>query len=192
VRTQTRLIEDLLDFSRIASGQLRLDFRSVSLASLVEAAVELIRPQAEAKGIQLRLAIDTSSASAEGDPDRLLQVASNLLDNAVKFTPSGGSVDVRLENGNGQARLVVQDTGCGIRKDFLPSVFERFRQAERVATRKLGGLGLGLAIARHLVELHGGTILAESAGEDQGATFTVSLPTRQAVVKLAGALGRTQ
>jgi PAS domain S-box-containing protein len=176
VRTQTRLIEDLLDVSRIASGQLRLDVRSLDLRALVDTVLEETRPQAEAKGIHLRAELDDLSSPTSGDHDRLAQVVSNLLNNALKFTPRGGRIDVRLANGRGDVQLIVRDDGSGIRKDFLPHVFEPFRQADSVASRRQGGLGLGLAITRHLVELHGGTILAESEGEGLGATFTVSLP----------------
>jgi PAS domain S-box-containing protein len=175
VRTQTRLIEDLLDVSRIASRQLRLESRPVDLEGIVRSAVEEIRPEAETKGVSLELALGTPTFVV-GDADRLLQIASNLLGNAVKFTPAAGRIEVRLEREAGEARLVVSDNGRGIAPDFLPLVFEPFRQAESVANRREGGLGLGLAITRHLVELHGGRIHVESPGEDAGSIFAVSLP----------------
>jgi signal transduction histidine kinase len=178
VRTQNRLIDDLLDVSRIASGRLRVDLRPVELRALIEAAADQVRPQAEAKGVQLSVAIDAGREGVAGDPDRLAQIASNLLHNAVKFTPSGGRIDVELEQRDGRVVLTVRDDGIGIREEFLPHVFEPFRQAEKVASRRQGGLGLGLAITRHLVALHGGSIRAESAGEGLGSTFTVSLPSR--------------
>jgi signal transduction histidine kinase len=176
VRAQTRLIEDLIDVSRIASGQLRLEVRPVELPDLVREALEEARPHAETKGIAVRVVLESGPLVVAGDRDRILQIASSLLDNAVKFTPGGGRIDVRLERAAGRAELAVKDTGSGIRADFLPHVFEHFRQAEKVASRRQGGLGLGLAITRHLVELHGGTIRAESDGEGLGATFTVGLP----------------
>jgi PAS domain S-box-containing protein len=175
VRTQTRLIEDLLDVSRIASRQLRLESRPVDLEGIVRSAVEEIRPEAETKGVSLELALGTPTYVV-GDADRLLQIASNLLGNAVKFTPAAGRIEVRLEWAAGEARLVVSDNGRGIAPDFLPLVFEPFRQAESVANRREGGLGLGLAITRHLVELHGGRIHVESPGEDAGSIFMVFLP----------------
>lgn len=176
VRRQTRLIEDLLDVSRIASGKLRLDVRPVDLWAIVDTVAEEARPQAEAKRIQLRVTLESPPAGTAGDPDRLTQIVSNLLGNALKFTAAGGRIEVDLEHGSGDVKLVVRDTGSGIREDFLPHVFDPFRQAESVASRGQGGLGLGLAITRHLVELHGGTIRVESEGEGLGSTFTVSLP----------------
>jgi PAS domain S-box-containing protein len=173
---QAQLIEDLLDVSRIVTGKLRLERRLLDLAPIVAAAIETVRPALEAKGVHLTTALDAGVPLTNGDPNRLQQVVWNLLANAVKFTPGGGAVAVRLEQSGGSAVISVSDTGQGIRPDFLPHVFERFRQADGTSTRTHDGLGLGLAIVRHLVELHGGTVTAESPGEGLGATFTVCLP----------------
>ncbi|HXG67219.1 MAG TPA: PAS domain S-box protein [Blastocatellia bacterium] len=175
-RSQAQLIEDLLDVSRIITGKLRLNVQPVELAAVIDAAVDVIRPAADAKGVRLQVALDPLAGPVSGDPDRLQQVVWNLLSNAVKFTPKGGRVQVRLERVNSQAEITVSDTGEGIRPEFLPYVFDRFRQADSSYTRKYGGLGLGLAIVRHLVELHGGTVAAHSGGAGQGATFKVRLP----------------
>jgi signal transduction histidine kinase/CheY-like chemotaxis protein len=176
-RLQTELIEDLLDVSRIISGSLRLNVTPTGLGPIVEAAVANVRPGAQAKGIRLDLVRDPRTAMVSADPVRLLQIVSNLLVNAVKFTPSGGTVEVRLERKGSEVQIVVHDTGAGIHREFLPYVFDRFRQEDTTETRSHDGLGLGLAIVRHLVELHNGSINAESPGGGQGATFTVSLPT---------------
>ena len=173
---QTRLIGDLLDVSRIVAGQLRLEPRPVELAGVVGAGVESVRPAADARGVRLELSLDPSGCTVSGDPDRLQQVVWNLLSNAVKFTPRGGRVVVRLARADGHAEVEVSDTGRGIPAEFLPHVFDRFRQADGRITREHGGLGLGLAIARHFVELHGGTITAASPGEGRGATFRFRLP----------------
>jgi len=173
---QTKLIEDLLDVSRIISGKLRLSVQPVALADVVTAAIETTLPAAVAKGIHLADEIDPAAGRVWGDPARLQQVAWNLLSNAIKFTPQGGSVKVGLQRHNGYVELSVADTGAGISPEFLPYVFERFRQADSSTTRQYGGLGLGLAIVRQLVELHGGTVGVQSPGEGQGATFTVRLP----------------
>jgi len=175
-RAQARLIEDLLEISRIVTGKLRLQMQDVDLAATIEAAVEVVQPAAAAKRITLDVALDGQPAWTAGDPARLQQVVWNLLSNAVKFTPLEGRVMVRLERGDGY-RLTVQDTGPGIDASFLPFVFEPFRQADGTASREHGGLGLGLAIAKQLVELHGGTIEAHSDGHDTGARFSVSLPS---------------
>ena len=175
-KLQTQLIEDLLDVSRILRGKLNLDMVSVNLASTIEASIDTTRLAAEAKSIEIVSLIDANVGVVLGDPNRLQQVVWNLLSNAIKFTPSGGRVEVCLERNGTQAQIRVSDTGKGISPDFLPYVFERFRQADGSTTRKYGGLGLGLAIVRHLVELHGGTVEAESEGEGKGATFTVRLP----------------
>ena len=174
--SQCQLINDLLEVSRIITGKLRLEFVACELQSVVEAAAESIRPTAEAKGIRLQVSLDPNAGSVFGDSERLQQVVWNLLSNGVKFTPSGGSVQVSLHRINSHVEIVVADTGMGIHRDFLPHVFDRFRQADGSTTRSYGGLGLGLAIVRHLVELHGGTAYAESAGENQGSKFTVRLP----------------
>ncbi|MEH1784244.1 MAG: response regulator [Nostoc sp.] len=213
--SQMQLIEDILDVSRIIRGQLRLNVSAVNLISVMEAALEAVRPLAEPKDIKLNTVLDTSVGSVYGDPARLQQVVWNLLTNAIKFTPKGGKVEVKLstyfgfsisdfglgsdgenldssdtdENGNLRsqiqnpksqyAQIQVIDTGIGISSEFLPKVFERFRQADSTTTRSHNGLGLGLAIVRHLVELHKGTIFAQSSGSGQGATFTVRLPLLQ-------------
>jgi CheY-like chemotaxis protein len=178
-RSQARIIDDVLDVSRIIQGKLRLEMRPTVLHALIADALDAVRPAAEAKRIAIESGIDSQSANDEvrGDPERLRQVAWNLLSNAIKFTPEGGRVDVSLSRpDDGHVQLRVCDTGKGIDPRFLPHVFERFRQADSSSTRAHGGLGLGLAIVRHLVELHGGTVHAESAGVDMGATFTVRLP----------------
>jgi PAS domain S-box-containing protein len=172
----TQIVEDVLDVSRIVSGKLRLDVQPVELPLIVDNAMATIQPAADAKGIRLQTMIDPRVGPVSGDPDRLQQVAWNLLSNAVKFTPKNGRVQVRVERVNSHIELVVSDTGIGIRPDFLPFVFERFRQAEAGTTRQTGGLGLGLAIVRHIVEMHGGSVDAASAGEGDGATFRVRLP----------------
>ncbi|MGI8673557.1 MAG: PAS domain-containing hybrid sensor histidine kinase/response regulator, partial [Luteitalea sp.] len=175
-RLQTRLIEDLLDMSRILSGKLRLDVQQVHIATVVEAAVETIRPSAEARGLRLVTVLDPHAGPVAGDPMRLQQVVWNLLSNAVKFTERGGKIEVVLERVNSHLEVSVTDTGVGIRPDFLPHVFERFRQADGSITRSYGGLGIGLSIVKHLVELHGGSVRAKSPGEHRGATFIVALP----------------
>ncbi|PYQ06640.1 MAG: hypothetical protein DMF83_11880 [Acidobacteria bacterium] len=180
-RVQTQLISDILDVSRIVSGKLRLDVRPVELVRAVEAALDTIRPAAEARDIDVQTALDAGAGLVSGDADRLQQVVWNLLSNAIKFTPSGGRVHVRLVRIEPHVQLTVQDSGIGIDRDFLPHVFERFRQGDSSSTRPHGGLGLGLALVRDLVELHGGTVQASSAGRDQGATFTVKLPVIGAV-----------
>jgi PAS domain S-box-containing protein len=172
----TQIVEDVLDVSRIVAGKIRLDVQTVELPLIVDNAVGTVQPAADAKGVRLHTIIDPRVGPVSGDPDRLQQVVWNLLSNAVKFTPKNGRVQVRLELVDSNVEIVVSDTGMGIRADFLPYVFERFRQAEAGTTRKTGGLGLGLAIVRHIVEMHGGTVDAASAGEGQGATFRVRLP----------------
>jgi signal transduction histidine kinase/CheY-like chemotaxis protein len=178
---QNQLIADMLDVSRIVTGRLRLDVRPVDLMQVVAAALDTVRPAADARGVRLTSILDPGAGEISGDPARLQQVAWNLLSNAIKFTPRGGSVAVSLEHVDSRARLSVSDTGAGIAPDFLPHVFELFRQADASSTRQHGGLGLGLAIVRHLVELHGGTVAAKSAGPGKGATFTVELPLRALV-----------
>ena len=173
---QQQLIEDLLDVSRIITGKLPLDVRRVAPASFIEAAIEAVLPATQAKGIVLERSLSEDVAALTGDPARLQQVVWNLLSNAIKFTPRGGRVRVRLGVEGTHAEISVSDTGDGIGSEFLPYVFDRFRQADQTTARRYGGLGLGLAIVRHLVELHGGTVRAESEGEGKGATFTVRLP----------------
>ena len=175
-RAQARLIEDLLEVSRIVTGKLRLQVRDVDLAAIVDTAVDIVKPAALAKRLRLTVQIDVRPALTQGDPDRLQQVIWNLLSNAVKFTPPDGAVVVELTRKDGYV-LTVQDSGPGIEAKFLPHVFDAFRQADASATREHGGLGLGLAIAKQLVEAHGGTIEADSAGSDRGARFEVFLPS---------------
>jgi signal transduction histidine kinase len=174
-RLQTKIVDDLLDISRVITGNLQLNITPVEPSSIIEAVIESVRPAAKAKAIQIQTVFDPSVGPVSGDANRLQQVIWNLLSNAVKFTPPGGQVQVRLEVVNGLVQMEVSDTGKGISAEFLPYVFDRFRQADIGPTRGYGGLGLGLAIVRHLVELHGGSITAESRGEGQGATFTVRL-----------------
>ncbi|HEY0171217.1 MAG TPA: PAS domain-containing protein [Pyrinomonadaceae bacterium] len=176
-RSQAQLIDDLLDVSRIITGKLRLDIGPVDLAAVVEAAVAVVRPAASAKGVRLQAVFDPGVGTVSGDPDRLQQVVWNLLSNAVKFTPDGGDVQVRLGRAGTHVEVAVSDTGQGIAPEFLPHVFDRFRQADMGTTRRHGGLGLGLSIVRHLVELHGGTVEAESPGGGLGTTFRVTLPS---------------
>jgi len=175
-RTQEQLIDDLLDVSRIVSGKLRLDVQPIDPVTTIEAAIDSLVPAAEAKRLRITKVIDTGVGAISGDADRLQQIIWNLLSNAIKFTPAGGRIQIRGERVNSHIEIVVSDTGIGIKPEFVPYVFERFRQADATATRAYGGLGLGLAIVRHLVELHGGQVTADSAGEGQGATFTVKLP----------------
>lgn len=175
-KAQAKLIEDILDASRIVSGKLRLDVGSVDLASIIEAAVDTVRPAANAKSIRLETMLDPLAERVSGDPNRLQQVIWNLLFNAIKFTPVGGRVTVRLQGTESEVEVIVDDTGEGISAEFLPHVFDRFRQADSTSARKHGGLGLGLAIVRNLVELHGGTVYVNSEGEGHGASFTVRLP----------------
>jgi signal transduction histidine kinase len=186
-RSQAHLIEDLMDVSRIVAGKLRLDIRPVDIASVIEAAVNAVSPSAGAKDIQLRLWLDPTAGPVSGDPYRLEQVVCNLLSNAVKFTPAGGRVEVRLERTEADLRIIVSDTGKGINAESLPYIFDRFRQGKRLSAHARKGLGLGLTIVRHLVELHGGTVKAESRGEGQGATFTVILPQLKAASELVTA-----
>lgn len=178
-RAQTQLIEDLLDMSRITSGKMALDLRPLAPLEFVEAAVETLRPGAAVAGVVIDVLADEEVPTVMADPTRLQQVVWNLLTNAVKFSPRGGTVTVRLRSDAGWARIEVRDTGVGIKPEFLPHVFERFRQADGSTTRRFGGLGLGLAIVRNLVELHGGTIRADSEGEGRGACFTVRLPPQE-------------
>jgi CheY-like chemotaxis protein/two-component sensor histidine kinase len=178
-RSQARLIDDLLDVSRIITGNLRLDLHPLNFAPIVDAALDALRPTADVKGIRLQTRFEPVECLVKGDPNRLRQVIWNLLSNAIKFTQRGGSVNIQLKCVHSTARLMVSDTGDGIAAEFLPYVFDRFRQAEGSISRKQGGLGLGLAVARHLVELHGGTITAKSEGLGKGSVFTVGLPMTQ-------------
>ncbi|HTG14763.1 MAG TPA: ATP-binding protein, partial [Blastocatellia bacterium] len=175
-RAQAQLIEDILDVSRVITGKLRLNIGSVDVASVINAAIDSVQLAADSKGIQLEVTLDPSARRVSGDSGRLQQVVWNLLSNAIKFTPPGGRVEVRLEHAGSNAQIRVSDTGQGIGSDFLPFIFDRFRQADGTSTRSHGGLGLGLAIVRHLIELHGGTVCADSPGRGCGATFTILLP----------------
>ncbi|MEG3991054.1 ATP-binding protein [Microcoleus sp. S28C3] len=175
-KSQAQLIEDILDVSRIITGKLRLQVRRVNLVSVIESAIDSVRLAAEAKSIRLQSVLDSESGPLLGDADRLQQVVWNLLSNAIKFTPKNGRVQIRLERVNSHVEITVSDTGPGISSDFLPFVFDRFRQHDSTTTRSYGGLGLGLAIVRQLVELHGGTVTVVSPGIGQGTSFTVKLP----------------
>jgi CheY-like chemotaxis protein len=179
----TQIVEDVLDVSRIISGKLRLNMQEVDLGAVVDDAIGTVLPAADAKGVHLRIALDRASPIVSGDPERLQQVVWNLLTNAVKFTPPGGDVEVRLQHTGGQAQVIVTDTGRGIAPEFLPHLFERFRQADSRFSREHGGLGLGLAIAREIVETHGGSIQAASDGEGRGATFTMTLRVAVAALR---------
>jgi len=175
-RAQAQIIEDLLDISRIVAGKLHVELKPVILSAVIEAAVEAVRATAEAKSIRVVTTIDPHGTEINGDANRMQQVVWNLVSNALAFTPEGGRVDVSLTQEGDRAIIRVRDSGNGIAPHFLPYIFQRFRQADSTSTRRHGGLGLGLAIVRHLVEIHHGTVKAESAGEGHGATFTVSLP----------------
>ena len=172
----TQIVEDVLDVSRIVSGKIRLDVQPVELPLVLHNAVATVQPAADAKGVRLHTIVDPRAGPVAGDPERLQQVVWNLLSNAVKFTPKGGRVEIRLERVDSSIEIVVSDTGIGIRPDFLPHVFERFRQADAGTTRSTGGLGLGLSIVRNIMELHGGSVHVASEGVNRGATFRVRLP----------------
>ena len=180
-RSQAKLIDDLLDISRIITGKLRLEINTVELSDIIRSAVDAVRPAAEAKSIRLQTLLDTNVGPISGDGNRLQQVVWNLLTNAVKFTPKGGQVQARLERVNSHVEIIVSDTGQGIDAEFLPFVFDRFRQADQTSTRQQGGLGLGLSIVRQIVEMHGGTVTVESEGEDSGTNFVVKLPRMAAL-----------
>ena len=188
-RLQAQLISDLLDISRIVAGKLSLDMDSLDLGAIVSGALETIESEAKAKGVALETSLEETPTIVVGDSARLQQVVWNLLSNAIKFTPRGGHVRLTLRHAGERAEIVVSDDGAGIRPEVLPHVFDRFHQADRSITRRFGGLGLGLSIVKHLVDVHGGSVLAESPGEGQGATFTISLP---AIAALGPALDRRQ
>ncbi len=175
---QSQLIEDLLDVSRIISGKMRLDVQPLDLRRLVDAAVDAVRPAIDAKSIRFTPVLDPDAGSVVGDGNRLQQVLWNLLSNAAKFTPKGGRIVLSLERVDSHIEITVSDTGEGIAPDVLPNLFQRFHQGDASITRVHGGLGLGLAICRHIVELHGGNVVARSQGVGKGSTFTVSLPCR--------------
>ena len=184
-KSQADLIEDMLDVSRIITGRLRLELQPVQLSEAVEAALDSVRPAADAKGVRFDAELAPDGAAISGDQHRIQQIVWNLLSNAVKFTPPAGVVQIKVEFTDTEAKLTVSDTGRGISPQFLPYVFDRFRQAETMVSRTATGLGLGLSIARHLVELHGGIIEASSEGEGRGATFTVTFPLRETVAAAA-------
>src|SRR5262249_14735084 len=194
----TQIVEDVLDVSRIISGKMRLNVQPIDLRDVVKNAVDAALPAAQAKGIAMETDMDPSGAPVSGDPERLQQVTWNLISNAVKFTGRGGRVRATVRRGEGHAEIVVTDTGIGIPAAFPPPLFERFRQADAGTTRERGGLGLGLSIARQLVEMHGGTIHADSAGAGEGSTFTVTLPVlapkrdRPADERAGARAGRTE
>jgi CheY-like chemotaxis protein len=175
-RVQAQLIDDLLDVSRIVSGKLNLEVRPLDITSVTRAAINVVRPAADAKGISLDYWAEPGLGAISADSARLHQIIWNLLSNAVKFTPNGGKICIRVEQDGADARVTVKDTGQGIEPEFLPRVFDRFLQADSSTTRSFGGLGLGLAIVRHLVELHGGTVSAQSEGLNKGATFSATFP----------------
>ncbi|HET9479350.1 MAG TPA: CHASE domain-containing protein, partial [Pyrinomonadaceae bacterium] len=182
-KAQAQIVDDILDVSRIITGNLYIDLRPTEVVPVVQNAINVVRPTADAKGIRIEAQLDNTPAKVSGDANRLQQVIWNLLSNAVKFTNSGGRVQVKVTQANAAVEISVTDTGQGIRREFLPYVFDRFSQADSTTTRHHGGLGLGLAIARHLVEIHGGTIRAQSRGEGQGATFTITLPLIDSAAK---------
>jgi CheY-like chemotaxis protein len=175
-RAQVQLIDDVLDVSRIVSGKLQLNVRRCEFTAVINAALDSVRPSAHAKGIQIETRFDPAASPATCDPARIQQVVWNLLSNAIKFTPKGGQVTVGLDRERSMTRVSVADTGQGISAEFLPYVFNRFWQADSSTRRKFGGLGLGLSIVKQLVEMHGGSVRAESPGEGRGATFTFDLP----------------
>lgn len=175
-KAQAQLIEDILDVSRVITGKLRLRNEPVDIASVINAAIDSVQLAIDSKDLNLEVTLDPTARHTFGDPGRLQQVVWNLLSNAIKFTPSGGRIGVKVKRAEGNLQICVSDTGCGINPDFLPYMFDRFRQADGTTTRNHGGLGLGLAIVRHLIELHGGSIHADSPGIGEGATFTITLP----------------
>ena len=183
VNAQVRLVDDLLDMSSVVSGKMRLAIQPVNVADVIGEALDAVRPGAEAKGIQLQSVLDSPGALVSGDPGRLQQVVWNLLYNAVKFTPKAGRILVKLQQVKSHVEIIVSDTGQGIRPDLLPYIFDRLRQGDSSRSRAHGGLGIGLALVRHIAELHGGSVFAESPGEEQGATFVVKLPLMVAGVR---------
>lgn len=191
-KSQAQLIEDILDVSRIIRGKLHLNLRPIHLTPVIEAAIDAVRPSAEAKSIQLEAVLDPVVDLVTGDPDRLQQIIWNLLTNAIKFTPEGGKIEVRSLRVGCHAQIQVSDTGIGISREFLPYVFDRFRQADSTTTRSHNGLGLGLAIVRHLVELHRGSVYADSQGEGQGSTFTVQLQLHNCLEEQANSVESQQ
>jgi signal transduction histidine kinase/ActR/RegA family two-component response regulator len=191
-QAQAQIVDDLLDVSRIVRGELRLDVRPVDLVPVIEAALDAVRPAAAARNISVAAVLVPRAGPVAGDPGRLQQVVWNLLANAIKFTPPGGRVEIRLAREEAEVVIRVRDTGAGIDPAFLPHLFERFRQADSSSTRVHGGLGLGLALVRHLVEAHGGGVSAASAGPGQGAAFTVRLPISGALTRRGEGAGETR
>ena len=181
---QRQIIEDLLDVSRIVTGKLRINTQPVDLLLVIHAAIDAVRPAAEAKEIEIVTHVEAPDVIVRADIERLQQVFWNLLANAVKFTPTGGAIDVYLERHDSLAEIRIEDSGPGVPADFLPRIFERFSQADGSSTRKHGGLGLGLAIVRHLVELHGGTVSAANRREKGGAVLTVRLPATEVISRM--------
>jgi len=184
-KAQSQIIDDILDVSRIITGKLAIELDPLELTPVLEAAADVIRPTAEAKGIRIETQLPSQPMVVAADPNRLQQIIWNLLSNAVKFTPSGGRVRLQVREVDSQVEIKVSDNGQGISEEFLPFVFDRFRQADSTTTRQHGGLGLGLAIARHLVEIHGGTIRATSDGSNKGSTFVILLPRLGSSLKVA-------
>lgn len=182
--TQTKFVEDLLDVTRIANGNIRLTKRPFTLNQIVDSSVDGIMPAAEAKSITVNYKADSTDIALYADPERIQQIVNNLMSNAVKFTDEGGEITITLDRSGDEARLAVRDNGQGIAPEFLPKVFERYKQANNSTTNRKGGLGLGLAIVKHLAELHGGSITAESEGEGKGSTFTVRIPLSEATIAL--------
>lgn len=191
-KSQSQIIDDILDVSRIITGNLYLELQPLELAPIIEAAMNVVRPTAEAKGIGIEAQLDSQPTLVPGDANRLQQVIWNLLSNAIKFTPAGGQVRISVQHSDTHAQITVSDNGQGITREFLPFVFERFRQADSTTTRRHGGLGLGLAIVRHLIEIHGGSVLAESPGPNQGATFIVTLPVVNARTRQGNKSGEAE
>jgi CheY-like chemotaxis protein len=191
-KAQAQIVDDILDVSRIITGNLYIDLHPTEVTPVVQNAINVVRPTADAKGIRIETQIDPTPAVVSGDANRLQQVIWNLLSNAVKFTHSGGCVQVKVSQANRAVEISVTDSGQGIAREFLPYVFDRFSQADSTTTRHHGGLGLGLAIARHLVEIHGGTIRAQSRGEGEGATFTITLPLLDSMKAAESAAGATK
>ena len=186
--SQLRLVEDLLDMARIISGKLRLDIRSIDLRAIVQAALDVIEPGAAAKQVSVQVRFEDRTIPVNADADRLQQAIWNVLSNALKFTDGGGTIKVALTSEVSTATVVVSDTGQGIAPDFLPYVFDRFRQADGSTSRRHGGLGLGLALTRQIVELHGGSIGADSNGAGKGAEFSIRLPVADALAQVAASV----
>src|SRR5262249_50985989 len=177
-KAQLQLLEDLLETARIITGKMKLQSQPFEPLAVIPAELDIIRPAADSKGVVIATDVDPKARQITGDPDRLQQVIWNLLSNAIKFTPGGGHVEVVLRRSGAGVEIVVRDTGQGIGPDLLPYGFDRFKQGDSTVSRRYGGLGLGLALVKHLVELHGGSVAVESPGEGEGATFTVNLPVR--------------